>query len=48
MLSLSSVGPAMFAITRNPEAVAKAFQAQSLDVQIVPIHNGVYSVEEGP
>lgn len=44
VLAISSVGPAFFAITKNPDDVAKAFRDNKLTTYVVDLENNAYTV----
>ena len=46
ILSLSSVGPGFFAMTRDPEAAQECFEQNNMQVLTTTVHNGAYEVVE--
>lgn len=44
ILTISSVGPGMFAVTKNPDVCEKAFKEKGMNTLRTKIHNGVYEV----
>lgn len=46
VISISSVGPGIFVITRHPKRCARAFRERNLDAFVAKIHNGRYRVLE--
>lgn len=46
VLSLSSVGPAFFAITTNTEKVVKEFETNNMKIIVTEIENGTYKVDK--
>lgn len=44
ILSISSVGPLIFAITKNVERCREVFEGEDLQVEVIPIYNGKYRV----
>ena len=46
LLGLSSAGPAFYAVTDEPEACRRAFEAQGMSCWIIGVHNGRYRVME--
>jgi predicted sugar kinase len=46
IIALSSVGPAFFGLTKNPDYIVSRFEEQGLSTFVTNIHNGRYIVKE--
>lgn len=44
VLSISSVGPLIFAITKDSERCVKSFEKENLRTSVIPIYNGKYQI----
>ncbi|MCW8966499.1 MAG: methyltransferase domain-containing protein [Candidatus Pacearchaeota archaeon] len=44
ILSISSVGPSVFAITKDTDKCKKIFEKENLQVKILPMYNGKYKI----
>jgi len=44
ILSISSVGPLIFAITKNTDRCREVFEKENLQVEVIPIYNDKYKV----